>query len=364
MIDRHKKEADLSVSGTRSTARGRSILGIGAWLAAAVTVALGTEAYAEIAGPGTAATDYSFTLTWSHPTESTTLKDVSPGSLHTGGSATFAKSAGTYEFAEIYCVEIPPNDYGDIGQACVTVDTHTVTVAGTPAVVEAPNLQAAYAYTLRSGDFDGNGRTDVLIERTSTGAIDGSLQTVMLMQDTSGALSSKVPTPTELTAAQAFAANSALSLDAVDFNYDGYVDQMVTGLSSIGANAAGYLVVAPGGRRGSAPLAVTAMDDAFHQFFDDLGESFKDSTYWSRNIHVTIRHVYRVGVSCSLDFSIGFGTLYRDRWLSCYPQIYRAGTVVAVAPAFSVDALSAKSFWWATTTSRSTWTTSGGSCTT
>ena len=310
-------------------------------LLAALALA-GVDARGEITGPTTATADYAFTLKWSYSGVTTRLEDRSSLSVHAGNSATFVKSAGTYVFAEVVCVEIPSNDFRNKGQACATVDTHTVKVTGDPAEPATPDVQAEYEFTLRSGDLDGNGRTDVLIERTTKGAVDGTFQTVMLMQDAKGALTPKVLTATELATAKAFSENSSLSLDAVDFNFDGYVDQIVSGLTGISADAAGYLVFAPGGRRGMAPLAVTAMDNAFHQFFDDLEESFRDAKYWSKNVHYTVAHVYSFGLVCSLEFSFGFGTSFGDRWLACYPGIQRVDTILVPAPAYSVDAFAAK----------------------
>lgn len=120
------------------------------------------------------------------------------------------------------------------------------------------------------------------------------------------------------------------------------VDQIVSRLKGIGADTAGYLVFAPGGRRGMTPLAVTAMDNAFHQFFDDLRESFEDSSYWSKNVHYTVAYVYEFGLVCSVDLSFGFGTPFVDVWSACYPGISRGEAILVPAPAYSVDALSAK----------------------
>lgn len=257
---------DGSRRRTSSAPAGTGLCVLATWALALVAV----DVHAEISGPESASADFPFTLTWSHSTETTWLEDRSRPSTHVGGSATFVKSAGTHVFAEVYCLEIPSNDFNTSGQACVTVDTHTVVVTGRPARPAAPHVQAGYQSTLRTGDLDDNGRTDVLIERTTPGAVDRSFQTVvdrsfqtvMLMQDADGALTQRVPSPTELATALTFAENTSLSLDAVDFNVDGYVDQTVTGLATIGADTAGYLVFAPGGRRGRGPLAVTAMDDA------------------------------------------------------------------------------------------------------
>ena len=330
MVSRKNKETAL---GPR--------FGTGVWLLMVLALA-GAGARAEISGPTTAAADHAFTLKWAHRGVATELEDRSSLSVHAGGAATFVKPAGTYVFAEVVCVAVPTSRFVTRSRACATVDTHTVNVTGDPAVPPTPDAQAEHEFTLRSGDLDGNGRTDVLIERTTKGAVDGTLQTVLLMQDAKGALTHKVPTPAELAAARKFAVNSSLSLDAVDFNFDGYVDRIVSGLKAIGADTAGYLVFAPGGQRGMAPLAVTAMGNAFHQFFDDLRESFKDSTYWSKNVHYTVAHVYSFGLTCAINFSFGFGTAYADRWSACFPRIIRVDTVLVPAPAYNVDALAAK----------------------
>ena len=244
----------------------------GAGLLIAAAALAGSDLHAEISGPEQATADFAFTLTWSHATETTKLEDLSNNSVHTGASATFAKSAGTYEFAEIYCFEIPPNPFVDVGEACVTVDTHTVTVAGTPSVTEAPHLQAGYEYTLRSGDFDGNDRTDVLVDRTTAGAVDGSFQTVIADAGRGRRVRPQ-------------GAHRAGTGDRADVRGE---RRPVAGPGRLQLRRLrgpdrhrprvdrrrrrGLPRVRPGSRRGSAPLATTAMDGAFHQFFDDLGD--------------------------------------------------------------------------------------------
>jgi len=105
----------MGCDGSRRTAWGApAATGLATRMALA-----GVDAGVEISGPQSASADFAFTLTWSHSSETTRLKDRSNLSRHAGGWATFVKSAGTYDFDEIYCVAIPPNDFSEQGEACV-----------------------------------------------------------------------------------------------------------------------------------------------------------------------------------------------------------------------------------------------------
>ena len=63
--------------------------------------------------------------------------------------------------------------------------------------------QLLYGYVLRSGDFDGNGYIDVLVDRQTPGEVDGSLQTVILYQSSTG-ITPVIPSSTELNNARTF----------------------------------------------------------------------------------------------------------------------------------------------------------------
>ncbi len=294
-------------------------------------------AYGVITGPTTATAYSNFTLTFSTPGYVTRLKDRSTGALLYGTTATFSKSTGTYVFEEFFCFEMP---FGG-GQSCSTLgNTFTVVVSGVAAGPASAYKQAEYLYQFRTGDFDGNGRQDVLMDRTTVGPIDGSMRTVILSQNANQTLTAKVPTAAELATARSYPLNSNISNKPTDLNVDGFTDQMISGLGLLGVATPMYVVFAPGTRGGSAPLGVRAMDDSFMQFFYDMRKSYENPNYFSQNVNFTARPVYGVTYFCppaSGDYG-GFVPRF------CFPVPVVTGVIISVQSAVSLDAMATASY--------------------
>ena len=176
---------------------------------------LPTSAFAVIIGPATSATG-SFTLQWN----TNELKEVDnvgvPRASYYGGSYTFSKGPGTYHFWEWSCGRIP-----FAGHICYPTDTHQVVVTGGSGggiYPESTGEQTDYDYEIRSGDFDGNGRTDLYVTRLTSGPADGSLQSYVVWNNTNGTISTTALTSTYSTEAQNAPINTTLNLLQADVN--------------------------------------------------------------------------------------------------------------------------------------------------
>lgn len=134
------------------------------------------------------------------------------------------------------------------------IDTHTVSVGGA-STISTPHQQSNFSYSLRSGDFDGNGYVDILLDRLSPGAQAGSLQSTVLSNGPSG-LAAVFPTASLLSYAQTFPVNPNLSHSPSDMNVDGHVDRIVSGLNTISAAFDDHILFAPGSHGGAQPLGL------------------------------------------------------------------------------------------------------------
>jgi hypothetical protein len=175
------------------------------------------------------------------------------------------------------CWSAPLCHFIDVSIAGPLSHHQVYVVIGAPPGVEYPQTpaeQAAYEYEIRAGDFTGNGRVDLLVDRLTIGAMDGSQQTFILHQNLNGSLSLVAPTAAQLAHARSFPLAPAVTMVPVDMNGDGYIDHTLQNLTQVmGASVTDeYLVFAPGptGWKG-APLAIRAIDDDVKSFLDDLG---------------------------------------------------------------------------------------------
>jgi len=149
-----------------------------------------------------------------------------------GGSVDLPRKAGRYTFKEVSCVVGP-----FIGLRCVSQDTHVVVVgSGSTKAVKPDSLQdqAKYKFTTRSGDFNSDGRVDVLIDRTTSGSVDGSMQSYILYQREGGAVEATKPTDAELKRARGFQTTSKLNLIPNDLNIDGFADHTIENIACWG----------------------------------------------------------------------------------------------------------------------------------
>ena len=260
------------------------------------------SAFAEISGPDTDEDGY-FTLTWNG--KGTLLQEVDTNTgtvlkFWTGGSVDLSRETGRYTFNEVLCVPVP-----FVGLRCVSQDSHVVVVGrGDSGAITPDSLddQAQYTFTTKSGDFDSDGRVDVLVDRTSDGDVDGSMQSYVLYQREGGRVEAVKPTEAELKKARGFQSTNRLNLIPNDFNVDGFADHMIENLQSVMGSTVvdEHLVFAPGTATDKTkPSGDIAVTHAITSFYADLGKWMNDSTHFAKNISATTTPVYAVGWSCT-----------------------------------------------------------------
>lgn len=260
---------------------------------------------AEITGPTTSTG--SFTLSWDQSAAILYEIDSSGTAVDywLNSPASISKPDGTYTYWEYMCIYMP--FYQDW---CFTVDTHQIAVntgVGTPGsnYPETPKAQAAYEYEFRSGDFNGDGKIDVLVDRITGGPIDGSMQPYIIYQKANGVLEAKKPLSSQLAYARTFPINNTLNLMPGDINADGYADHMVENLRDVMGPSVvdGYVVFAAGSAADKTkPLGATEMNDQYMSFTGELSQWLNDDTYFADNIVNTIVPIYSFGFSCSYGF--------------------------------------------------------------
>ncbi|MEM7280957.1 MAG: VCBS repeat-containing protein [Pseudomonadota bacterium] len=163
------------------------------------------------------------------------------------------------------------------------------------------SAQMLFEYEVRTGDFDGNGYQDILLERLSSGSVDGSLQTTILEQDASG-FTPVEPTSSELNTARGFPQNQDVEVMSTDQNFDGWADAILTGIGSLSTANVNELIVYPSGIPGIAgPVGVQPVDETFKEFFGNLEEYRENPNFFADNLNVELRPVFVTSVECESD---------------------------------------------------------------
>ena len=286
------------------------------------------SAWAVISGP-TASSNGQFTLTWA---SGSILREVSSSGAvldtWTGTSAHIHKSSsGTYYFQETWCGTIP-----FAGYVCYPTDAHEVYVSNGNGASYPQSLrdQGSYEYRLRSGDFDSNGRTDVLVERLAAGPADGSMQSYIVWNNTNGTISttSLNGSPWASIARNA-PINNTLNLLQTDINADGFVDHMIERVNQVmGSNLQQQLAVfAPGADTDKTrPQGNRQVDANFRTFFVDLARMDEQrDLFLAEYLH----HPHSDTV----------GGLYLHGWLLVFEHIGLSGRVASASRSHTSPAI-------------------------
>jgi len=263
-----------------------------------------------------------------------------------GTSKSFAnKPAGAYTYKLRRCSLV--NQWGEplpqcndsgFGNITVYVDDPTLPVA------DAYYEQLQYEYEVRTGDFDYNGFTDILIDRLTPGLVDGSMQTVII-EGGVGGQTLVIPTSSELSNARTFPLNSDIKPGGSDQNYDGYADILLMGLDALNSPAFPYdcLILYASGKSGVAqPLGHQFMDEDYREFFSNIAQAAVDSSFYINNVQVSYRPEYDMVWDCQWRYGQGW-SLYDCRWrfgiIGYFPQVSGYGYHLS-APA-ATDAINA-----------------------
>lgn len=239
-----------------------------------------------------------------------------PGSQNSAIVSLAGRSPGLYSFRSVRVIEqgfmepIPTWYYSS--------ETQTLVDATPSPLAESLSEQLEYEYQIRSGDFDSNGFIDILVDRTSVGAVDGSLQTTIIWNYGSSVLAT-IPTTAQLAQARAQPLNPNISYGGTDDNFDRFADIVLTGLSSLGNSSFSddSLILYANGVSGGATAKATIIDKEYSKFFMDIAGYLTDSDYYSdreivgyvpvfATVPICTARGYSGGGHSLVDFQLGF----------------------------------------------------------
>jgi len=158
-------------------------------------------------------------------------------------------------------------------------------------------------YEVRTGDFNGDTRRDILIDRMTPGQfIDGSIQSTILYQNADKTFSASTPSGGQLQHARSYPIDNAVDVDRGDENFDGYMDLILNGLDvAIGNGVLQQTVFAPANPGQSTPANVLALTDSVMQFWSEVSAHAADNSYFIDNVFRNLRFTYGVAISCSSE---------------------------------------------------------------
>jgi hypothetical protein len=244
------------------------------------------------------------------------------------------KPAGTYYYRAAYFYMVDPNYF----YTATSYSTETrVTVSANVPTVDSLDTQLSYRYETRYGDGNGDGRLDLLLNRTAGGTSgNGALETVLLLQGASAKFSAAVPSTAQVAAARSWPA-AAVQVVLRDFNVDGFADVLLKGVAgALGIGGAlNQIVYAPGRVLTSLPLGVRPVDSSLKSFAANTRDYLVDSGYFRRNaplVPILVPVIYQsCGGGNSLDYS----------GLACHWFVYYVTVVLPDYSVFEPNALAA-----------------------
>jgi hypothetical protein len=267
-----------------------------------------------------------------------TWSNVSLGS----GSISFTnKPPGTYSYRVYLGLYAIYYGYGEY-----TTSAISVVVANDP-VRDDITTQASYSYEVRQGYFDADSNIDLFVQKVSGGdPYNGVVEEVILQQ---GAVVGGVPTFSLVvpTSGQASAASawpvSAADPILKDINVDGFLDVLVSNVSSVIANAPTQIVYAPGQVTVAEPLGLKAIDDSVKMFAENSLDYLVNPDYFVDNVPI---YYFQAWIWYAYCGSYGFPDLDSDYWdyfSDCYiDYVYVSGYYVD----FSVFNQDAVAIWY------------------
>ena len=196
----------------------------------------------------------------------------SNGTVHVSGQST-----GIYEYRSgIYCEHMYGDSTDDISSSVF------VQVGPTPEV-DSLAEQLLYEYQSRTGDLNGDGLVDILIQRlTSPGNANGTIDTLILQQAQGGNFNTIVPNNAQLAIANQWPI-SDIHLSVVDVNLDGFADVFLRDLDDVIPGANSQIAFAPANVFQTSPLGVTSLDATVRAFLTDFRNWAESFTYFDDN---------------------------------------------------------------------------------
>lgn len=183
---------------------------------------------------------------------------------------------GLYEYRTRIECETPYSEWD------IASDSITVQVGETP-TVDSLEIQLQYEYITRIGDINGDGLEDIFIDRTTEAdAGNGSLDTVLLTQDSGGMFQTSIPSSAQFSTASSWSAAN-INLSIGDYNLDGFVDIFLRELQNEVFGALSQIIFAPGQIFQTAPKGIASLDSDTTQFLAEFRSWAETPTYFDDN---------------------------------------------------------------------------------
>ncbi len=279
-------------------------------------LALGPQAHAQEVPsvPATSTGNYNVVFTWPIESQWTWLQErVGANGAWTyadtstmtpaGGLSVNApfnnKPPGTY----YYRIEVfYQNEYGETWTSWSEAASVVVSGGGgpgpSPVSQDLVSNQLNYTYGTRVGDINGDGRTDLFVQRTAGGQSgNGTVADVILRRLADGTFTPEVPTASQASAASSWPASSQL-VELLDINLDGYIDIRLPDLGNVISGALGQIIFSSGQPGTLAPRKVTQIGAKLNKFNDDMNRWIDDPQFFVNNSPILWYPVYGLVYVC------------------------------------------------------------------
>lgn len=206
------------------------------------------------------------------------------------------QTLGVYEYRSLAECE---DYYGEYSWE-ETSGSISVQVGQTP-TIDGLQIQLAYEYEARVGDINGDGRQDIYVDRqTVADTGNGSIEELILQQESGGSFTASNPTPSQRADAAAWSV-SDVYVQILDVNLDGFVDLFIRDLDEIIPGALSQIVFAPGELYVTDPMGVKAIDAPTTQFLSELRDWVDDPYYFYDNaVEITVPAHWEWEYECNL----------------------------------------------------------------
>jgi hypothetical protein len=193
-----------------------------------------------------------------------------------------------------------------------------VTVGSGSIVIAPLQTQLTFRYEARYGDGNGDGRTDILVNRTGGGMSgDGTIETVLLLQGAGAQFTSSVPSSSLASVAKTWPA-APVQVVLQDFNVDGFADVLLKGVANVVGGAANQIVYAPARTYAYQPRGVRAVDAGLKKFTANALDYFADSSYFANNAPTVVYYYEFAYQYCIPDYSYEWYGSMSCYWIVTY----------------------------------------------
>lgn len=219
-----------------------------------------------------------------------------PNSYSPTNSLSLSRSVGSYEY-QVACID----DYGGkLGPIS------TVGVVTSMPSLDPLETQRGYQFQVRSGHFDGNGKLDIYVQRTSGDINNGVIDKTILTQTDDGHFEVvEAPTSGQLATAAGWPISAGVVPVVNDYNVDGHVDVLLKNLDTTIAGVDEQIAYSKGIFFQGAAEAVAAIDFEFEKFFRDTYNWILDPDYFSQAITSNMP---------AYHFSLDIGVYFCSYW--------------------------------------------------